>query len=110
MSYSVDCQCGNVLTVEAVDAGGFVNCCCGATVAVPALSMLRLRAGQSSYPVRIADKLLAMSEAGELPIEQTCLECGIGTSNILNCKLVCETAYVKKHTIWMILGWICLSP
>lgn len=100
MTYAVDCACGEKLPVEAVDAGGTIICRCGATVAVPALSKLRQLAGQSSYPVSVADKLLAMNQAGELPVELVCARCGIGTRDVLPCVLVCETAYINRP------GWI----
>ena len=48
-------------------------------------SVLRQHAGQSVYPVNVADKLLAMNHASELPVEQSCLRCQIGTRNILDC-------------------------
>lgn len=110
MSYAIDCGCGKKLPVNAVDAGGIVLCQCGATVSVPALSILRQQAGQSSYPVNVADKLLAMHQAGELPVEQVCARCGIGTSNVLPCALVCETAFVKRPGWFATLAMWFVSP
>jgi hypothetical protein len=100
MDFTIDCSCGANLRVTTGDAGGTKRCHCGNINPVPSLGELRRRAGQQRYDVSIADKISYLVADGELPAETACIQCGIDTSNVLQCKVECERPYVKGRGFW----------
>jgi len=107
MDFTIDCSCGEQLRVGAADAGGTKRCQCGKANAVPSLSELRHRAGQNRYDVSIAEKLRYMFADGDLPPDNICAECGVETSNVLECSVECERPYTKGRGFWrtVLLGF-----
>jgi hypothetical protein len=60
MSFSIDCDCGRQISVQASQAGTTIPCDCGATLRVPRLSRLRELAGQGAYESGTIDTIQRM--------------------------------------------------
>jgi len=103
MNYSIDCPCGNRILVTAAQAGTPVQCTCGQSVPVPALSRLRQTAGERKYEIHIVDKIRQMLSDGSLPNGQSCIECGVETSNILDLIVECQQPWVRGNSYWKTL-------
>jgi hypothetical protein len=110
MSFTVDCTCGRTLQVTAAQAGGDVRCDCGAVQAVPALSELRHRAGQSRYRRDIAETIRYLVAEGRLPADDKCMGCGIVTDDVLQLVVECALPKQKSPGIWDVIILKALVP
>lgn len=90
MSYSVTCDCGSTLSVDATQAGSPVPCSCGRTAHVPSLSMLRQSAAEQAYPRSTIETIVHMIECGELPLGDTCAVSGRPTIDTILLHIQCE--------------------
>lgn len=90
--------------------GSQVSCRCGRKIMVPRLSELRSNAGLSPNRVSAADKLLAFSLEGKLPLERECLGCGGVTDTFLGCLVECEQTYAKGISFFSYFFQCLLVP
>jgi hypothetical protein len=105
MEFSLNCPCGNWVTVTEAAADGTVQCPCGRTMSVPPLKEMRLRAGLPAYnisPERMIEHLLA---SGELPGTRTCAQCGLDTEEMIQVMTECERGWTHRTggTPWLAL-------
>jgi hypothetical protein len=100
MDYAVACPCGNQIEVRAAQAGSKVQCACGQSVTIPALSQLRHVAGQPRYEVSIVDKVRRMVSDGRLPIGQLCIECGRNTQSTSTFIVECQRPRTRGNSYW----------
>ncbi|WP_425617901.1 hypothetical protein NA78x_001591 [Anatilimnocola sp. NA78] len=112
MNFRIDCPCGGLLEVSAIDAGLTRRCACGEGYLVPRIGELRKleAAGETSLPPILAremqrpyrpapavpivyneiEKLRLLDLRGKLPLEKRCLECNTETTHVVNSCIDCE--------------------
>ena len=95
MSYSVRCQCNELHTVAASQAGAQLCCGCGRTLSVPPLSELRQQAREIAYAAATCDSIRFQSDSGELPPVGRCAACGLATQETFDFYVECERTKVK---------------
>jgi hypothetical protein len=106
VEFRLRCECGNEIVVTEGSAGADVRCDCGRVVAVPGLKQLRLQAGLPAYdpsPELLIEHILA---AKELPVEESCVECGAATDQIAEVLVECEEAWIREKggfNWWLLL-------
>ena len=100
MPYTISCQCGRQLTVQATEAGSQKSCGCGRQVSVPSLGKLARAAGEPLPTLSASEKVRVLVAAGELPAGTTCVRCQFPTKEILECSVECERPYIKQRTFW----------
>lgn len=96
MTYSVRCECGEVQTVSATQAGSTIQCSCARTISVPRLSQLRVAAGENSVPQSAVERVQAMIHRGELPTGNICPLTGRPANCVVYVNMQCEQKYVRK--------------
>ena len=115
MSYSVTCPCGKRCDVAATAAGSTIACDCGRPVPVPALSELRLSAGQEAYDRGTAGQIAGMVRRGALPVDELCCISGRSTQDVAVFCIACERVQVRHSGLdltdrtilgWLVLGWL----
>jgi hypothetical protein len=115
MKYSVECNCGRTLPVEATQAGSTLVCTgCNQAVPVPRLSKLRVAAGETAIPLNAAERVRQAVHNGTLPSNSVCPVTG-GVADSTAVFLVrCESSWRKGGqtstaqliVFWLFLGWI----
>jgi hypothetical protein len=115
MKYSVTCSCGQILPVEATQAGSTLTCRCQQTVKVPRLSVLRLAAGESAIPLNAAERVRQAVSNGALPDNDLCPITGRVPDAIAVFRIHCEKVWQQstgdastlQYIFWfLVLGWI----
>lgn len=86
--FVVTCSCGRCLGVGPESAGSSVTCECGARVAVPSLSKLRVQSGVGAYESGALDTIRRMLDRGELPFGTSCARSGEPTDDVLELTVV----------------------
>lgn len=110
MEFSVECSCGQILTVRVTQAGTTMLCRCGAQVKVPSLSKLRERAGQDAYEASTIDVIYGMLRRGELPTGDRCAVSGDPTEDVVDLYVEAERTYrARDNRIYAWLG-VLVSP
>ncbi len=97
MTYSTACECGAVHAVAATQAGTTLECKCGRSVAVPALSALRLSAGETPIPLNTVERIEAMIRDGELPSGGVCPLSGRPADRVVHFRVECEQSWVRHR-------------
>jgi hypothetical protein len=110
MAYTISCQCGRQLTVQATEAGSQKSCSCGRQVSVPSLGKLARAAGEPRRTLSASEKVRVLVAAGELPAGTTCVRCQFPTNEILECSVECERPYIKQRTFWELALMHLVSP
>jgi hypothetical protein len=109
--FSVDCQCGATIAVNASQAGGAVAFPCGENVAVPPLFKIRTRVGLIAHETNIRDSIARMIEDQLLPWGQCCAVTEMPTDDVMWFDIQCEATYTKGGRIHPLLAiWGLLSP
>jgi hypothetical protein len=90
------CSCGREIAARSRDAGGFITCSCGNSVAVPKLSQLRLLVGADAYVTNPAEAIRKAQRDGKEPAGYECLGCGAWDPVLYECSALCEQSHVKK--------------
>ena len=81
--YQLPCSCGNVLSVEAFQAGSETACDrCGTAISIPTLSQLKLSSGDRHPFATDFDKLARTAELCEPPFDGNCHGCSVNGSQI----------------------------
>lgn len=115
MKYSVTCSCGQILPVEATQAGSTLTCRCQQTVKVPRLSALRVAAGESAIPLNAAERVQQAVVNGTLPDNDLCPITGRVPDAIAVFRIRCEKVWRQstgdastlQYIFWfLVLGWI----
>ncbi len=111
--YSVNCECGIRLGVDARQAGSTISCECGRSISVTLLSVLRRSAGQSTKST--LELIEAMIRSGELPAEMVCPLSGRQPEETVYFHIQCERSWVrggepidigKLLLYYTLFGWI----
>lgn len=105
---NLPCECGGSVVATAGDAGGFVNCRCGRSVAVPNLSRLRVLSGKDAYVTNPVDAISKAQRAGQSPAGENCVLCGVQSPVHYRCDATCESPHLKGATSAGagVLGWL----
>lgn len=101
--YSIDCDCGNQISVSATQAGCDVSCACGETLSVPSLSILRKSIGRDAYEAGTIDTINSLIRNGELPAGDVCAVCGLPTENTCWLHVTCERTWTRTSPLG--IGW-----
>jgi hypothetical protein len=110
MAYTITCECGRPLTVQASEAGSQKACSCGRQVSVPSLGKLARATGKPVPTLSAAESVRVLVAAGELPAGTTCVRCQFPTSEVLECSVECERPYIKQRTFWESVLMYMLAP
>ncbi len=97
MSYSTTCECGAIHAVSATQAGVTLECKCGRSLVVPALSVLRRNAGETPIPLNTVERIQAMIRDGELPSGHGCPYSGRPADSVVHVRVKCEQSWVRRH-------------
>jgi hypothetical protein len=110
--FSLDCQCGQVITIAGSQAGSMVTCACGALVKVPSLGRLRELSGKGRYESSICDTIKRMVASGELPAGGTCAVSGKPTVDVIELEVLVprffKTDEDPAKQMWMVGVWALL--
>jgi hypothetical protein len=112
--FSLDCPCGQTVTVAASQAGSAVRCACGAELKVPSLGRLRELSGKDRYESGPGDTIRRIIQSGELPAGRTCVLSGQPTDDVLLFEVLlpkffkyqAAEDYSKLFVLMALLGWL----
>lgn len=92
MEFTLQCNCGNSLTVPEGAAGTQGQCSCGRAIDIPSLTELRVLAGLPPQPPNPAVMIGVYTAEGSLPSRTTCAGCDAATSDVVTITAECEIA------------------
>lgn len=116
MKYSVTCDCGQILPVEATQAGSTLQCRCERTVQVPRLSALRVAAGETAIPLNAAERVRQGVRDGTLPNNPLCPLTARVPDAIAVFRVRCEKVWRRRtdddsFSTWQAIFWgMVLGP
>ncbi len=102
MDYFITCDCGQRIQVATCQAGEQIACKCGQTIKVPALSELRMQAGEQ--PIERSCHAVVVARYGknrQLVGNGRCVCCATSTDERLVCIIECESPRLRDYP-WLV--------
>lgn len=96
MTYSVTCECGTAYPVSPTAAGLPIDCRCGRSFYIPALSKLREAAGESPIPLNTIELIEQQIHNGHLPDGDTCPYSGRPADETVYFHVQCESEWTEN--------------